>query len=74
MVKDVYHYFIFTSMGILVASIIKNTEKSSHIAKFAASTLILEILTILSIKTYAIPGIFTNLLAPVSIFVFLYLL
>lgn len=74
MVKDLYHYFIFANIGILVALIIRNTEKTSHLVSFAGVSLLIEVITILSLKSYAVPGFFSILLVPVSIFAFLCLL
>lgn len=74
MTKDLYHYFIFTNIGILVACVIKDSQKNAHLLKTAVLSLILQILTILSIKSLVIPGFITIIFVPISIFVFLYLL
>ena len=73
MAKDLYHYFIFANIGILVACIIKGAGRA-HVLELAVLSLILQILTILIIKSLIVPGIITGIFAPVSIFVFLYLL
>ena len=74
MPKDLYHYFIFTNIGILVASIIRTSGKHTTLTQITVLSLLLQIITILSIKTVVIPAIFTSILIPLSIFVFLYLL
>ena len=74
MPKDLYHYFIFANIGILVACIIKGTGHNAHLAQVAVLSLILQILTILAIKSFLVPGMIVGLLLPTSIFVFLYLL
>lgn len=73
MAKDVYHYFIFANIGILVACIIRG-GKDAYLVQFSVLSLILQILTILTIKSLIIPGIFTAIFVPASIFAFLFLL
>ena len=74
MPQDLYHYFIFTNIGILVACIIKGAEKNTHLLEVSVLSLILQILTILAIKSLIIPGVIISIFVPASIFIFLYLL
>ena len=73
MPKDIFHYFIFANIGILVACIIRG-GKDAHLVQCSVLSLILQIVSIMSIKSLAVPGIFSVILVPASIFAFLYLL